>query len=59
MGRSSIDNKIHNISNITLNAQGLKTDIFVGTGETNSLDWSWMLATQLTDILFGLEFMES
>ena len=53
IGILSIANEKQNIRNITWNDQGWKTDIFVGIGETNSPDWSCMVATQVTDILFG------
>ena len=59
VGRLSIANQKHNIRNITWNAQGCKTSIFVGIGETNSPDWSWMVATQVTDVPFGLDFREN
>ena len=52
----SISNKKHNISNITCNVQGWKTGIFVGIGKTNSPYWSWVVDTQVTDILSGLTF---
>ena len=34
----------------------LKTELFVGTGETNSQDWIWVVAKQVTDIPFGLYY---
>ena len=34
-----------------------KNEIFVGIGETNSLDWIWMVDTQVTNIHFGLPFL--
>ena len=52
MGRLSIDNKKHNIRDISGNAQGWK-HIFFGIGETFSTDCSWMVATRVTDIPFG------
>ena len=52
MGVSSIANKKHNIRNIKWNTQGWKTGIFVGIEETNSPDWSWMVATKVTGTPF-------
>ena len=59
MGVLSIANKKRNIKNITLNSQGWKTGILVEIVETNYLDWSWVVATQVTDIPFGLAFREN
>ena len=56
VGRLSIANEKHSISNITWIAQGLKTGIFVGIVETNSPDWSWVVATQVTYTPLGLDF---
>ena len=53
MGRLQFFNEKHNISNIICNARGWKTGNFVGIGETNSPDCSWMVAKQVTDTLFG------
>ena len=58
MGKVSMANKNHNIRNMIWNAQGRKTGIFVGTGETNSPDWIWIVATQVTYFPFGLAFLE-
>ena len=38
---------------------GLKTGILVGIGETNSPDWSWIVATQVTNNTLGLASREN
>ena len=38
-----------------MECKSLKTGIF-GIGEINYPDWSWIMATQITDIPFGLVF---
>ena len=40
------------------NAQGFKNGIFSRTGKTNSPNWIWIVATQVTGIPFGLAFMK-
>ena len=54
MGTLSISNKKHSIRSIIWNVQGWKNGIFIGIGETNSPDWIWMVATQVTYIPFGV-----
>ena len=53
VGILSISDEKHNTMNITWNAQGWKTGIFVGIRETISPDWSCIVTTQVTGIPFG------
>ena len=57
MGKLSISIVSHNIRNIIWNAQGLKTVMFVGIGETNYLGWTWTVGTRVTDIPLVLAFL--
>ena len=54
VGKLSMINENHNISNITWNLKGWITVMFVGTVEYNSQGWIWMMDTWVTYIFFIL-----
>ena len=53
MGRLSIANEKHNIRNIIW-MRKVENWYFLVIGETEPPDWSWMMATQVTDTPFEL-----
>ena len=52
-----IANNMHNISNITSNAKGWQTVMYVVIGQINPQGLIWMVATHFTDIHFVLVFL--
>ena len=59
VGKFSMANYNHNISNIIYNAQFWKPGMLVGLEETNYPGWNWTVATLVTDIPFMLAFLDN
>ena len=58
IGKLSIANENHNISNILCNAQGWITGVFVEVGEKYP-GWTWTVAARLTNIPCMLAFLDN